>query len=214
MRLPPLATEILAGFTGGAAKTIAFYPLDTLTTLREVRARTVLSDVRQYYAGCGLTLLGALPYAAIFHAAFWACEVKMLADTLLPAAVIKLFASICGAIAAALVGVPFEVLKHRVQLGAEGYRTPQTALASTLRNSGLGGLYVGLGSTIARNAPYNALHFGLVEFSTRRLRKWLAPGASDLLAGALAGALTALLTTPMDLVNTRLQTQAISGSLV
>ena len=33
-------------------------------------------------------------------------------------------------------------------------------------------------------------------------------GAADALAGALAGALTALATTPLDLVNTRLQTQA------
>jgi len=32
-----------------------------------------------------------------------------------------------------------------------------------------------------------------------------------MLAGALAGALTALLTTPLDLINTRMQTQAMSA---
>ena len=70
------------------------------------------------------------------------------------------------------------------------------------------GLYAGFGSTLARNVPYNALHFGLFALiaaglHARRMAAWLV-GA---LAGALAGALTALVTTPLDLVNTRLQTQ-------
>ena len=39
LRLPPLAAEVLAGYVAGSAKTLAFYPLDTLTTLREVWSR-------------------------------------------------------------------------------------------------------------------------------------------------------------------------------
>lgn len=57
---------------------------------------------------------------------------------------------------------------------------------------------------------YNALHFGLFELFAGVLR---GRAHTDMLAGACSGALTALLTTPMDLVNTRLQTQAMSGSL-
>ena len=215
--LPPIATEILAGYIGGSAKTLAFYPLDTMTTLREVRAkqRWGVGQLHRYYAGCGLTLLGAAPYALIFHAAFWLCE-TVLADAGLPLAALKFWASICGAIAAAAVGVPFEVLKHRMQIGAEAYRTPMRALTKTMSESGIRGLYVGLGSTLARNVPYNALHFGLFELIVQRLRRRfaaaLSPDGCNLLAGALAGALTALLTTPMDLVNTRLQTQALEGS--
>ena len=88
-----LASEMLAGFLGGASKTLAFYPLDALTTLRELRqplwtpspaaaaagdsstsAHAVLGSLSRYYSGCGVAIAGLLPYAMIFHAAFWACE--------------------------------------------------------------------------------------------------------------------------------------------
>ena len=68
-------------------------------------------------------------------------------------------APIIGAVAAAMVGVPFECLKHRVQLGAAGYSTPLSALASTLENDGgVQGLYTGLRSTLARNKPTTGQH--------------------------------------------------------
>lgn len=214
MRLPPLAAEVLAGYVAGSAKTLAFYPLDTLTTLREIGARPEARPLSRYYAGCGLTLLGAAPYAVIFHVALWSCE-RLLRDALIPSVYMRLLASTAAAIAAAIVGVPFECLKHRVQLGVSGYKTPRTALLATLRTSGVRGLYTGLGSTIARNVPYNALHFGFFDLFAGVLRATALPvGARDLMAGAVAGALTALLTTPLDVVNTQLQTQAISGPLL
>lgn len=202
---PSLTTEIVAGCLGGCAKTLAFYPLDTLTTLREVGVKTgERRPLSAYYAGLGLTLLGVLPYALVFHLALWLCE-RLLAAHLSLAA-LKLCSSTCGAVAACLAGVPFECLKHRMQLGVEGYATPRAALASTLRRDGARGLYTGLRSTLVRNVPYNAMHFGLFELAVGALR-------NVLVAGALAGALTALLTTPLDVVNTRLQTQAMSASL-
>ena len=211
--MPPLAAEILAGYVAGSAKTAAFYPLDTITTLRETRVPSSERSLLQLYAGLPLTLLGALPYAIVFHTAFWLCD-RLLAGSM-PTALLKLLSGMAGAIAAALVGVPFECLKHRVQLGAAGYATPRAALASTLANDGgIKGLYTGLRSTMARNIPYNALHFGLFEFASGALRGSLVGFRyCDALAGAIAGALTALLTTPLDLVNTRLQTQAMSASL-
>ena len=217
LRLPPLAAEVLAGYVAGSAKTLALYPLDTLTTLRETRATRAwgLRDLKRFYAGCGLTLLGALPFAVLFHTAFWLCEAVFLSGSPLPSATVKLCASVCGAMAATTIGVPFEVLKHRLQLGTDAYRTPRRALATTLRDDGVRGLWVGFGATLARNVPYNALHFGLFELFVFQLRRraitLLSADGCNLLAGALAGAITALLTTPMDLVNTRLQTQAVGA---
>ena len=95
-----LAREVLAGFLGGASKTLAFYPLDALTTLREVRqplwgltvegatggsdsnsaALAVLSSLSRYYSGCGVAIVGLLPYAMLFHTAFWACERSLAAQ--------------------------------------------------------------------------------------------------------------------------------------
>ena len=54
--------------------------------------------------------------------------------------------------------------------------------------------------------PYNALNFGLFETFSSLLsaRAWPVVLCS-MIAGALAGALTALVTTPLDVINTRLQ---------
>ena len=67
--LYPLLCEVIAGFSGGACKTLAFYPLDTLTTWRETRQS---GSVKELYRGCLLTVAGGAPYAAVFHTAFWA----------------------------------------------------------------------------------------------------------------------------------------------
>eukprot|EP00967_Tisochrysis_lutea_P070591 scaffold93244_cov44-Tisochrysis_lutea.AAC.3 len=207
----PLAVEIAAGVTAGAAKTLALYPLDTLTTLREVglikRTAHPLVRLRESYAGCVLAVIGIVPYAVCFHAAFYLCEVA-LAHFAVVGFLSNICCGTCGAIAAAAVGVPIECLKHRIQLQADGYTTPALALSSTLRAEGIRGLYRGLGSTLARNVPYNALHFGVFAMAANAFRCAALPG-SDALAGAVAGAITALLTTPLDLINTRLQTQRI-----
>ncbi len=202
-----LAVEILAGYLGGCAKTLAFYPLDTLTTWRECpRHAPRPNGLASLYAGCGLTLFGAAPYAALFHTAFWASECAV--PSAAPPAVAQLVAGTCGAVAAVAVGVPAECLKHRMQLGGLAYATPRRALRSTLGAEGMRGLYSGMGSTLARNVPYNALHFGLFALAAGLLRRARLPaGTIGALAGALAGALTALLTAPLDLANTRLQTQ-------
>lgn len=126
---------------------------------------------------------------------------------------LQALAGAVAAVASATVGVPFECLKHRLQLCAPAYATPWLALMTTLRTEGVSGLFSGFGATLARNVPYNFFHFGLFALAARCLSALhLAGGARDAIAGALAGATTALLTTPMDLVNTRLQTQAVRSS--
>ena len=56
LSLPPLAAEIAAGYLAGSAKSLAFYPLDTLATLREVGMPSGERSFAQYYAGCGVTM--------------------------------------------------------------------------------------------------------------------------------------------------------------
>jgi len=201
--LYPLLCEVIAGFTGGAAKTLAFYPLDTLTTWRETRHEGRASDL---YRGCMLTVASGAPYAAVFHTAFFA-STKALGG--LPPTAREMLGGSCGALAGAAIWVPFECIKHRVQISAPGCATPRAALRSTLRREGVGGLYAGASSTLLRNVPYNALHFGLFAAAGRLLRALGVPGVSSL-AGALAGMLTAIVTTPIDLINTRLQ---VAGAL-
>lgn len=82
----PLVAEILAGMSAGAVKTFAFYPLDTLTTLREVGvaqqsctagALDPLGQLRVWYAGCALAVFSIVPYALLFHTAFYYSEAAL-----------------------------------------------------------------------------------------------------------------------------------------
>ena len=164
------------------------------------------------YSGFAAAAVMNLPYAALFHTSlFFSSEaLNRLRSPLFPPSVVGLLAGAIAAASACVVGVPLEVVKHRMQvtLRGEGYETPWRALRSAVkgeseRGGGLRGLYTGLPTTLLRNVPYNAVQFGT-------FRLLMSAGASPLVAGASAGVATAIVTTPIDVVNTRMQTQAVT----
>lgn len=100
-----------------------------------------------------------------------------------------------------LIRVPTEVVKQRTQSGLYGRSSYQTALG-TLRTEGVRGFYRGFGITIAREVPFSCIQFPLYE----ALKAHLFGEPNSLqaaLCGALAGGTAAALTTPLDVVKTR-----------
>jgi solute carrier family 25 iron transporter 28/37 len=101
---------------------------------------------------------------------------------------------------------PFDTVKQRMQLGH--YRSMYDCLRSTMLKEGVRALYVSLPPTLFMNIPYGSIMVAMNESS----RKWLNPRGEhrldvSMLAGAIAGASAALVTTPLDVVKTRLQIQ-------
>lgn len=100
-----------------------------------------------------------------------------------------------------LIRVPTEVVKQRTQSGLYGSSSYATALA-TLRAEGVRGFYRGFGITIAREIPFSCIQFPLYEWLKARL--FGTPNSLQAaLCGALAGGTAAALTTPLDVVKTR-----------
>lgn len=123
--------------------------------------------------------------------------------------------------AASFVYVPSEVLKTRLQLQGRynnpffksGYNYKSTAHAARtiIRQEGFSALFYGYKATILRDLPFSALQFAFYEQGQTWARDWKKSRdiglPLELLTGAAAGGLSGVITCPLDVVKTRIQTQ-------
>lgn len=127
-----------------------------------------------------------------------------------------MLAATLGEVAACAVRVPTEVVKQRAQ--AKQYPSSLTALTSILNQRkahGLRhvwvGLYRGWSITVMREVPFTVIQFPLWE----GLKKWSlqqreaakpadVTAAESALYGSISGAIAAGLTTPLDVLKTRM----------
>ncbi|KAK3327384.1 mitochondrial carrier domain-containing protein [Cercophora scortea] len=114
---------------------------------------------------------------------------------------------------------PLEIVKIRLQVQGEVAKSvegaPKRSAIWIVRNLGLVGLYKGASACLLRDVPFSAIYFPTYshlkkdlfgESSTKKL------GVLQLLtAGAIAGMPAAYLTTPCDVIKTRLQVEARKG---
>ena len=117
--------------------------------------------------------------------------------------------------------VPSEVLKTRLQLQGRynnpffksGYNYKSTAHAARtiIRQEGFSALFYGYKATILRDLPFSALQFAFYEQGQTWAREWKKSRdiglPLELLTGAAAGGLSGVITCPLDVVKTRIQTQ-------
>ena len=130
-------------------------------------------------------------------------------------------AGFLGDLAASVVYVPSEVLKTRLQLQGRynnphfrsgyNYRGTVDAARTIVRTEGASALFYGYKATLYRDLPFSALQFMFWEqFQawSRLYKQSREIGVPlELLTGAAAGGLAGVLTCPLDVVKTRLQTQ-------
>ncbi|KAL2260628.1 hypothetical protein VTK26DRAFT_5305 [Humicola hyalothermophila] len=114
---------------------------------------------------------------------------------------------------------PLEIVKIRLQVQGEVAKSvegaPRRSAMWIVRNLGLVGLYKGASACLLRDVPFSAIYFPTYshlkkdvfgESPTKNL------GVVQLLtAGAIAGMPAAYLTTPCDVIKTRLQVEARKG---
>ena len=126
--------------------------------------------------------------------------------------------------AASFVYVPSEVLKTRLQLQGRynnpffnsgyNYRSTLDAARTIVRLEGVSALFYGYKATIFRDLPFSALQFAFYEQEQTWAKQWM--GSRDIGLGleiataASAGGMAGVLTCPLDVVKTRIQTQVNS----
>lgn len=109
---------------------------------------------------------------------------------------------------------PLEIVKIRLQVQGEAKEAKKGAL-QIIRRLGLFGLYKGAGACLLRDIPFSAIYFPMYAHLKSDMfgeRPGVKLSFGELtLAASMAGIPAAFLTTPADVIKTRLQVEARKG---
>eukprot|EP00546_Thalassionema_frauenfeldii_P016855 CAMPEP_0178899152 /NCGR_PEP_ID=MMETSP0786-20121207/2733_1 /TAXON_ID=186022 /ORGANISM="Thalassionema frauenfeldii, Strain CCMP 1798" /LENGTH=268 /DNA_ID=CAMNT_0020569961 /DNA_START=1 /DNA_END=804 /DNA_ORIENTATION=- len=215
----PFATALVAGGLAGTSVDVALFPIDTIKTrLQSPQGFAKAGGFRGIYQGLGAAAAGSAPGAALFFSVYETSKpkIRQLQQTLgiLPNndSISHMLAASMGEVAACLVRVPTEVVKAKMQTSGGGLVETVREVMTQERHGPLGfvtgGLYRGFGITLFREIPFAMIQFPLYE----RSKQWIADtyhqsSATPIqgaVCGSVSGGIAAALTTPLDLVKTRL----------
>ena len=217
------AANLAAGATAGCTVEAVLYPIDTIKTRLQAmrsgggfRALVQAGGGRALYSGLWGNLAGVGQASAIFMAVYEPVKKAVMAAVPSERSFLgPLAAGVAAGLASSIVRVPTEVIKTRMQTGEFKYAV--TALKTIARREGARGLFAGYGSFLLRDLPFDAIEFVAYEQMKRSYQaialqnsRELNPGEHSVF-GAAAGAFTGLVTTPLDVLKTRLMIQGASG---
>ncbi|KAG8642933.1 S-adenosylmethionine carrier 1, chloroplastic/mitochondrial [Manihot esculenta] len=207
--LRTLFEGVIAGGTAGVVVETALYPIDTIKTRLQAARGGGKIILKGLYSGLAGNLAGVLPASALFVGVYEPTKQKLL--RMFPenlSAVAHLTAGAIGGVAASLIRVPTEVVKQRMQTGQ--FTSAPDAVRLIVSKEGFKGLYAGYGSFLLRDLPFDAIQFCIYEqlrigYKAAARRELNDP--ENAIIGAFAGALTGAITTPLDVIKTRLMVQ-------
>eukprot|EP00612_Vaucheria_litorea_P001680 CAMPEP_0171455120 /NCGR_PEP_ID=MMETSP0945-20130129/2143_1 /TAXON_ID=109269 /ORGANISM="Vaucheria litorea, Strain CCMP2940" /LENGTH=323 /DNA_ID=CAMNT_0011980299 /DNA_START=1 /DNA_END=969 /DNA_ORIENTATION=+ len=209
---------LMAGAVAGTTVDLVLYPLDTVKTrLQAVQgSETSLNIFKDIFDGLGPAILASAPCAAVFFGAYDTLKRVIGASLHSDMAPIAHCLAAAGAdLTQSLVRTPFEVVKQQLQAGV-GADSAKAIVAGIIKQEGFMGLYRGWGALALRDLPFDIIEFPMYEYFKKEWARIkgapLAPWQGSL-CGSIAGGISAALTTPLDVVKTRLMTQTTENTL-
>lgn len=234
---PPYIHAMLAGGIGGTTGDMLMHSLDTVKTRQQgdphmppkytSMGSTYYTIWRQegirrgLYGGVAPAFLGSFAGTVIFFGCYeW--SKRTMIDAGISPWMAYLTSGFVADLAASPLYVPTEVLKTRLQLQGRhnnpffysgyNYRSTRHALRTIVNTEGLRELFSGYKATLCRDLPFSALQFMFYEQEQRLAKQWVGPGKDiglllEILTGASAGGMAGIITCPLDVVKTRIQTE-------
>ena len=222
-RHTPFFISLVAGGLAGTTVDVALFPIDTLKTrLQSPKGFLKSGGFRGVYNGLGAAAIGSAPGAALFFSVYETLKEVINnrndgnngGNRISPMWGHMIAASV-GEAMACLVRVPTEVIKQNMQSGSSPTSLVQTwntilaqKNANAFASSIFGGLYRGYGITLFREIPFAFIQFPLYEsFKSSWANYQSIPEVSPFQAaccGSVSGAIAASVTTPLDVIKTRL----------
>ncbi|KAL3274215.1 hypothetical protein HHI36_015627 [Cryptolaemus montrouzieri] len=201
-----------AGGSAGFVVDVALFPLDTLKTrIQSQQGFKRAGGFSGVYKGIGPQVICSVPQGALFFLTYESIKYYFtphVSSTTAP--LLHMFAATAGEVVTCLIRVPMEVVKQRRQTSINIKDTSLKIMLDAYKQEGfIKGLYRGYGSTVLREIPFSVIQFPLLEFLKNYYRitfKNNIPLEPYEVAtcGALAGSVAAALTTPLDVVKTRI----------
>ncbi|KAA8897465.1 mitochondrial carrier protein-like protein [Sphaerosporella brunnea] len=197
----PNTDVLLSGAFAALTVDLLVYPLDTLKTRLQSRTHRQLPKLRGLYQGLGPVILATLPSAGIFFSTYEFARSRLPSHALSDSA-----ASALAEVCSCAILTPAEVIKQNAQVVEQpGGSASLRALRNIRRPRDL---WTGYAALVARNLPYTALQFPMFELLKRRLVSKRAGVVETTVwagvAAGSAGAVAAVVTTPVDVVKTRI----------
>lgn len=215
--------HVLAGSVAGLAEHIAMFPFDTIKTHLQTRQSrhsvnfSILSELRMLmqhggikglFRGMSSVIYGTVPAHAAYFSVYEASKKYFhLEDE----SGIPFLSALSGSLATMshdLILTPLDVVKQRLQLGYySGFLDSVRTIAS---REGLRALFVSFPLTLVMNIPQG----GVLVATNETIKRHFNPSGEYnfpvfLGSGVVSGALSGLVTTPLDVIKTRLQTQTL-----
>ncbi|XP_065177925.1 mitochondrial S-adenosylmethionine carrier protein-like [Sycon ciliatum] len=197
----------VSGGCAGTAVDVTLFPLDTIKTrMQSKQGFKAAGGFNGVYAGLGPVALGSAPGAAVFFFSYESfkslCEPRA-GERYLP--LVHMSAACVGEVTSCAIRVPIEVIKQRAQTNSA--MSSVSILRNVMAQDGFRGLYRGYMATVQREIPFSVLQYPLWEGMKRTWANYQGSALSgwqSALCGALAGAFSAAVTTPLDVAKTRI----------
>ncbi|PSN70799.1 mitochondrial carrier protein [Corynespora cassiicola Philippines] len=233
---PPYLHAMLAGGIGGTTGDMLMHSLDTVKTRQQgdphippkytSMGNTYYTIWRQegisrgLYGGVQPAFLGSFSGTLLFFGAYeW--SKRAMIDVGIAPSISYFSAGLLADLAAAPLYVPSEVLKTRLQLQGRynnpyfnsgyNYRSMMHAARTIAKSEGFSALFYGYKATLWRDLPFSALQFAFYEEERGLAKKYKGSNniglPLEILTAASAGGMAGVITTPLDVVKTRIQTQ-------
>ncbi|KAJ5953387.1 Mitochondrial carrier protein [Penicillium verhagenii] len=232
----PPSAAMLAGGIGGTCGDMLMHSLDTVKTRQQgdptfpPKYTSMTSSyatiyrqegfLRGLYGGVIPAFWGSFPGTVTFFGVYEFTKREMLDHGINPN-IAYLSGGFFADLAASIVYVPSEVLKTRLQLQGRynnpffrsgyNYRSTTDAFRTIVRQEGVSALFHGYKATIFRDLPFSALQFAFYEQERNLAKEWVGQRdiglGLEILTAATAGGMAGVITCPLDVVKTRIQTQ-------
>ncbi|CAE8591607.1 unnamed protein product [Polarella glacialis] len=209
----PYVVSLCAGAFAGVASETLLFPLDCLKTRLQSRHGFAESGgFRGVYRGVFTAIGAAAPASAIFFSTYESTKHGLApydhTNSVLGYCGIGLVASILGELAAGVFRVPVDLVKQRQQAGL-GQSFAEVARGVRCTHSSI--FMASFQASLLRDITHSSLQFPLYEYLKLVLarcnglrREDALPTWQAALCGSVAGVISAVLTTPLDLLRTRL----------